>query len=290
FRNGAIGNPVAPTSLRCPLWNSSAERRSLIESRSVAVQADVKCRGSRWLCSVRLSKTGTATTVKASGGNVLDAKKKFPMVMPDGTVVKTVVHLNQVIDHPRIEIGDFTYFGHLEELPDYASYLAPFLFPLSPERLVIGKFCQIAHGVRIITSSANHDMSGFSTYPFNNFRMSEQTTLEEIQAMFQVSAPKGDTVIGNDVWIGMEAVVMPGVTIGDGAIVGARSVVTKDVAPYSIVTGNPAKPAHQRFDDEVIASLLQIRWWDWPTEWIESNLDAITGANIAALQKAAAEA
>ncbi|EMI55029.1 Chloramphenicol O-acetyltransferase [Rhodopirellula sallentina SM41] len=241
------------------------------------------------LCSVRLSEPGTATISKAIGGNVLDPKKKHPMVMPDGTVIKTVVHLNQVIDHPRMEIGDFTYFGHLEELSDYASYLAPFLFPLSPERLVIGKFCQIAHGVRIITSSANHSMRGFSTYPFNNFRMSKQTTLEEIQAMFQVSAPKGDTVIGNDVWIGMEGVVMPGVTIGDGAIVGARSIVAKDVAPYSIVTGNPAKPARQRFDDEVIASLLQIRWWDWPTELIESNLEAITGANISALQKAAAE-
>ena len=165
---------------------------------------------------------------------LLDPQKKYPMVMPDGTEIKTVVHLNQVINHPRIEIGDFSYFGHFEVLPDYASFLAPYLFPLSPEKLIIGKFCQIAHGVRIVTSSANHNMKGFSTFPFNNFMMTPQTTTEEIEAMFQVPGKKGDTIIGNDVWIGMEAIIMPGVTIGDGAIIGARSVVVKDVEPYAI--------------------------------------------------------
>lgn len=217
---------------------------------------------------------------------MLDPTKKYPMVMPDGTEVKTVVSLNQVIDHPRIEIGDFTYFGHLDVLDDYASYLAPFLFPLSRERLVIGKFGQIAHGVRFITSSANHNMSGFSTYPFNNFMIHEGTTAEEIQAMFDVPGRKGDTVIGNDVWIGMEAVVMPGVTIGDGAIIGARSVVAKDVAPYTVVAGNPAQPIKRRFEEDTINSLLEIRWWDWPVEKIEANIDAIVGGDVELLKRA----
>lgn len=204
--------------------------------------------------------------------------------MPDGREIKTVVHLNQVIDHPRMEIGDFSYFGHFEVLQDYAGYLAPYLFPLSPEKLVMGKYCQIAHGVRFITSSANHFMGGFSTYPFNNFRMTPQTTMEEIQAMFQVSERKGDTIIGNDVWIGMEAVVMPGVKIGDGAIIGARSVVVKDVEPYTIVGGNPAKPLKKRFNDGTIKTLLDIQWWNWPVEKVESNLETILSMDIEKLR------
>ena len=206
------------------------------------------------------------------------------MVMPDGTEIKTVVHLNQVIDHPKMEIGDFSYFGHFEVLDDYAAYLAPYLFPLSPEKLVMGKFCQIAHGVRFITSSANHFMGGFSTFPFNNFMMTPQTTMEDIQAMFQVSEKKGDTIIGNDVWIGMEAVIMPGVTIGDGAIIGSRSVVVKDVEPYTIVGGNPAKTLKKRFDEATIATLLKMQWWNWPVDKIEANLDAILGADIEKLR------
>ncbi len=204
--------------------------------------------------------------------------------MPDGTNIKTVVHLNQVIDHPRIEIGDFTYFGHLEVLEDYAGFLAPFLFPPSPEKLKIGKFCQIAHGVRFVTSSANHNMSGFSTYPFNNFTMTPETSMEDIQAMFNVPGKKGDTVIGHDVWIGMEAMIMPGVTIGDGAIISARSVVIKDVPPYTIVGGNPAKKIKQRFDDKTIDALLYIQWWDWSPAKVEANINAITSADIEALK------
>ncbi|WP_233902909.1 CatB-related O-acetyltransferase [Stieleria maiorica] len=216
---------------------------------------------------------------------MLDPTKKHPMVLPDGTVIKTVVHLNQVIDHPRISIGDFTYFGHLEELEDYAGYLAQFLFPLSGERLVIGKFCQIAHGVRFITSSANHSMRGFSTYPFANFMMNEATTADDMKALFDVADRKGDTVVGNDVWIGTEAVVMPGVTVGDGAIIGARAVVARDVPPYTVIAGNPAKPVKKRFDDQVTGALRDLRWWDWPIETIQANIDAISGADIDTLKR-----
>lgn len=221
----------------------------------------------------------------------LDATRKFPMRVPDGkggTVeVKQVVHLNQVIDHPRIEIGDFSYYHNFLELGDYASAIAPYLFPLSPEKLTIGKFCQLAHGVRFITSSANHDMRGPSTYPFANFMLDQETSEEEFSELFQVSSTKGDTRIGNDVWLGMDAVVMPGVTVGDGAIVGARSVVLRDVEPYTIVGGNPAIKRKRRFSLPAIEQLLTIQWWNWPIEKIEENLRLIVAGDVQDLAKIA---
>lgn len=203
--------------------------------------------------------------------------------MPDGTTIRQVVHLKSVIDHLRISVGDFSYYHNFEELDDYAGYLAPYLFALSPDRLDIGKFVQIAHGVRFITASANHNMGGFSTYPFMNFMMTADTTGEEIAAIFEESVSKGDTLVGNDVWIGMEAVIMPGVTIGDGAIIGAHAVVTKDVAPYTVVGGNPAGVIRKRFDEQTIERLRLIRWWDWPVEKIEKYREIITGDDIEAL-------
>ncbi len=206
------------------------------------------------------------------------------MVMPDGTVVKQVVHLKEVIDHPRIEVGEFTYYHNFNEMEDYASYLAPYLFRISPDRLIIGKFVQMAHGVRFITNAANHEMRGFSTYPFWNFMMSAETKPDDISAIFQKCGNRGDTVVGNDVWIGMEATIMPGVTIGDGAIIGSKSVVTKDVEPYTIVGGNPARPIRKRFDDATVKTLQSLRWWDWPIETIEANIEVITGGDLTALK------
>jgi virginiamycin A acetyltransferase len=211
---------------------------------------------------------------------LLDSRKKHPMTLPDGTVIKQTVHLKEVINHPKIHVGEFTYYHNFDILEDYASYLAPYLFALSKDSLIIGKFVQIAHGVRFITSSANHKMSGFSTYPFNTFMMTPQTTSEDITAMFEDAQNRGDTVVGNDVWIGMNAVIMPGVKIGDGAIIGANSVVTKDVAPYTIVAGNPAKVVKKRFDNHTIKTLLDIKWWDWDIQKIEENIQAITGGDL----------
>ncbi|MDD3344287.1 MAG: CatB-related O-acetyltransferase [Sulfurospirillaceae bacterium] len=216
---------------------------------------------------------------------LLDSTKKYPMRMPDGTEIKQVVHLKEVINHPRISVGEFSYYHNFDVLEDYASFLAPYLFALSLDRLIIGKFVQIAHGVRFITSSANHAMSGFSTYPFANFRMTSQTTSEEIVAMFEASKNRGDMVIGNDVWIGLDATIMPGVTIGDGAIIGAKSVVTHDVEPYTVVAGNPARMVKKRFDDETIKRLLKIQWWNWPIQTIEDYRDVITGNDIDALER-----
>ncbi|EGB15091.1 flagellar repeat-containing transferase [Pseudodesulfovibrio mercurii] len=215
---------------------------------------------------------------------MLDPTARHPMVLPDGTVVKTVVNLNQVVDHPRMEIGDFSYYSNFNPVEDYAAAIAPYLFPLSPERLVIGRFVQIAHGVVFITSSANHDMRGFSTYPFWNFTMTPETGFDEVKALFNLPGRKGDTVIGNDVWLGMEAVVMPGVTIGDGAIIGARSVVGCDVPPYAVVAGNPARVIRMRFDQPTIDRLQAVRWWDWPLDRILARREAISGADLTALE------
>ncbi|WP_018699391.1 CatB-related O-acetyltransferase [Amorphus coralli] len=220
---------------------------------------------------------------------LLNPNKTHPMAMPDGTVIEQTVQLKAVIDHPRIEVGDFSYYHNFEILQDYAAFLAPYLFPPSPEKLTIGKFCQFAHGVRFITSTANHDMSGFSTYPFQNFMMTPETTMDDIVAMFHVPGRKGDTVVGNDVWMGMDCMVMPGVTIGDGVICAARSVIARDVPPYSIVAGNPARPVRRRFDDATIAALQEIRWWDWPVEAIEAHHAVITGADLDALRRIADE-
>ncbi|SOE18593.1 virginiamycin A acetyltransferase [Hoeflea halophila] len=211
----------------------------------------------------------------------LDASLRHPIILPDGNPHTGTVHLNQVIDHPNITIGDYSYYSGFETPPDYAAALAPYLYPGAPERLSIGRFCQIAHGVRIITSSANHAMDGFSTYPFAVFNP------ELIGSYGSALDNRKDTVIGNDVWLGFESVVMPGVRIGNGAIIAARSVVTHDVPDYAIVGGNPGRVIRHRFDVALVGRLLALSWWDWDIDRIERHVDAITGADIEVLESAA---
>ena len=155
-----------------------------------------------------------------------------------------------------------------------------FNWPEFGDHLVIGKFCSIASGVKFIMGSTNHRLSSVSTYPFSVFGglWAERTPPHLSQLPF-----KGDTVVGNDVWIGYEAVILSGVTIGDGAVIGARAVVTKDVAPYSIVGGVPAKEIRKRFDPETVDALLLLRWWDWPLEKIAAHLQDIQSGNLNAL-------
>ncbi len=215
----------------------------------------------------------------------LDAKQKCPLMLPDGSVVDNLVYLNQVIDNPRINIGDFTYYHHFDKPEDYGAALAPYLFPFSREKLTIGKFCQIAHGVKFITSSANHDMRGFSTYPFKNFTLMSAISFEEMNDLFDIPEQVKNTNIGNDVWVGMNAMIMPGVTIGDGAIIATNSVVTKDVAPYTVVGGNPAREIRKRFDAETINTLVKIAWWDLPVGIIQQNMDVISDGDIEALRE-----
>jgi virginiamycin A acetyltransferase len=211
----------------------------------------------------------------------LNAGMRHPIVMPDGTPHAGTVHLSQVIDHPNIFVGDYSYYSSLDAPEDYAAQLAPYLYPGAPERLTIGKFCQLAHGVRFITSSANHAMTGFSTYPFPVFNP------ESIGAYAAEVGNLSDTSIGNDVWFGFESVIMPGVTIGDGVIVAARAVVTADVPDFSIVAGNPARVLRMRFPEDVTGRLVKVKWWDWDLDKIERNVGAITGADIDALENAA---
>jgi virginiamycin A acetyltransferase len=152
-------------------------------------------------------------------------------------------------------------------------------YPFIGDKLIIGKFCALARDIKFIMNGANHKLNGFSTYPFQIFG----NGWEKVAPQAGELPYKGDTVIGNDVWIGYEAVMMPGVQVGDGAIVAAKSVVVSDVLPYTVVGGNPAKCIRQRFDDETIQALLKVGWWNWDIKKITRNLEQIVAADIEAL-------
>ena len=192
--------------------------------------------------------------------------------------------LKPIVNAPNIEIGDYTYYDDPGGPEKFVETCVLHHYPFIGDKLIIGRFCAITEGARFIMNGANHVMSGFSTYPFNIFGNGWEKG-------FDVSTWKaelrGDTVIGNDVWIGMNTAIMPGVKIGDGAISAAKSVVTRDVPAYAIVAGNSAKVVKMRFDDDTIARLLKISWWNWPADKIGRNLDAIRGADINRLEAAA---
>jgi virginiamycin A acetyltransferase len=209
----------------------------------------------------------------------VNSNEKFPVKLPDGNAWPHTIYLKNFINQPNIQIGDYTYFNDFRlPVDDVRQLLVPYMHQGAPEKLMIGKFVQIAHGVQFITSSANHQMDGFSTYPFAVFG-------EPWSSSYEAKWPnKGDTIVGNDVWIGHESLIMPAVSIGDGAIIASRSVVTKDVPPYSIVAGNPAKLIRKRFDDATIAALLNIKWWDWPIEVINKHIATIVAVDLAKLK------
>jgi len=188
-----------------------------------------------------------------------------------------IVYLKNVISRKNIEVGDYTIYNDFYHDPrDFEKNNVLYHYPVNNDRLLIGKFCSIACNARFLLTSGNHTMGSLSTYTFPIFG-------EEWGGPFHVTDAwdnKGDIVIGNDVWIGYDAVVMPGVTVGDGAIIGARAVVTKDVEPYAIVVGVPARAIRKRFSDGDIQKLLDIRWWDWPAERIQANLQNIQSGNI----------
>ena len=199
------------------------------------------------------------------------------MSIPENTIYprtgdRETVYLKNVVTDPNITVGDWTMYNDFVNDPrQFERNNVLYHYPVNRDRLVIGKFCSVACGARFLFTSANHTLRSLSTYPFPLFFEEWGLDKKNVTAAWD---NRGDIVIGNDVWIGYEAVILSGVTIGDGAVIGARAVVTKDVPPYTIVGGVPARPIRKRFDDNTITALLRLRWWDWPRERIARNLPA----------------
>ncbi len=209
---------------------------------------------------------------------MIPAKQIYPRSGDNHTV-----YLNQVITNPNIIIGDYTMYHDFRKAPTlFEQNNVLYHYPINHDKLIIGKFCSIACGTRFLFNSANHSLTSLSTYPFPLFFEEWKQNPCDITMSWN---NKGDIVIGNDVWIGFEAIIMAGVTIGDGAVIGARALVTKDIPPYTIVGGVPAKPIKKRFSEKTIEALLQIRWWDWPKEKIQKHIPAIQSGSIEQLIK-----
>ncbi len=195
---------------------------------------------------------------------------------PDPNVIHPIegydkeIYVKPTIHNPNILVGDFTYIAD----SDFESHVTHF-YPWSRDKLMIGKFCQIAAGVEFVMNDANHQMNAISTFPFYTLDAWEMETPDVSDMPF-----KGDTVIGNDVWIGQNAVILPGVHIGDGAIIGANSVVGSDVEPYAVVAGNPAKELRKRFDKELIDMLLRFKWWDRSIDEINHLIPVLTCGDL----------
>ncbi|WP_212827776.1 CatB-related O-acetyltransferase [Polymorphospora rubra] len=209
---------------------------------------------------------------------------------PDPTTVhplpahERVVFLRPLVTSPKIVVGEFTYYDDPDGATDFERRNV--LYGYGPERLIIGRYCAIAAGTRFLMAGADHPTIGVSTFPFTMFGGEwADRTLDIVTGM----PSRGDTVVGNDVWIGYQAIVMPGVRIGDGAIVAAGAVVTADVPPYTIVGGNPARPIRQRFDDADIDRLRRAAWWDWPVDLVTEHARTIMAGSPADIERIAAE-
>lgn len=203
----------------------------------------------------------------------ISEKKIYPR-----TGDKQIVYLKNVVRDAGIQVGDYTIYNDFVHDPrDFEKNNVLYYYPINKNQLKIGKFCSIACGTKFLFTSANHALSSLSTYTFPIFFEEWGLDVKNITSAWD---NKGDIVIGNDVWIGFEAVILSGVTIGDGAIIGARAVVTKDVPPYTIVGGVPARPIRKRFSEEVISKLSGLQWWNWSEERIRENIGAIQAGRI----------
>ena len=189
------------------------------------------------------------------------------------------ITLDRQVTHPNISVGRYSYYSgyyHGHSFDDCARFLLP---DADADKLVIGSFCSIGSGAAfIMAGNQGHRNDWISTFPF--FWMPEVPAFAGAANGYQ---PAGDTIIGNDVWIGSEAIIMPGVTIGDGAVIGTRALVARDVEPYAIVGGNPARVIRKRFDDADIARLLALKWWDWTDDQLHAAMPLLTSGDIAAL-------
>ncbi|MEL7610529.1 MAG: Vat family streptogramin A O-acetyltransferase [Bacillota bacterium] len=196
--------------------------------------------------------------------------------------IRSVCFIKNTITRPNIIVGEYTYYsdeGGAEEFEKHVTHHYEFL----GDKLIIGKFCAIARGVEFVMNGANHRMNSVTTYPFNilgNGWESSTPSLAELPY-------KGDTVVGNDVWIGQDATLLPGVHIRDGAIIAARAVVTRDVPAYCVAGGNPARILKKRFDDGLIELLLRLKWWDWPPERITKHLCVLCSGDLGKIRSLA---
>ncbi|WP_020526188.1 CatB-related O-acetyltransferase [Flexithrix dorotheae] len=202
-----------------------------------------------------------------------DKHTKFPLAN-----YERLCFLKNIITNPNIIVGDYTYYDDFEDVQNFEKNVK-YHFDFTGDKLIIGKFCMIASGVSFIMNGANHLTDAFSTYPFAIFGKGWENAMEGREYPH-----KGDLIIGNDVWIGHNATIMAGVKIGDGAIIATNATVVKDVPPYTVVGGNPAKEIKKRFADEVIEELLKLKWWDWEVEKITKYLQALTGNDIEKLK------
>lgn len=198
--------------------------------------------------------------------NIPDSNDTFPLAHYD-----RLCFLKNIITNPNIIVGDYTYYDDFENVHNFEKNVK-YHFDFIGDKLIIGKFCMIASGVTFIMNGANHKMDGITAYPFNIFGKDWKVAEPKLTDL----PYKGDTVVGNDVWIGTNVTIMPGVHIGDGAIIASNATVTKDVAPYSIVGGNPAKELKKRFSDAKIQALLDMQWWNWDLEKITRKLKYLT--------------
>lgn len=212
----------------------------------------------------------------------------MPKTFPDPSVIhplknfERVCFIKNTVKNPNIQIGDFTYYDDPENATDFEKNVL-YHYDFVGDKLIIGKFCAIATSVKFIMNGANHRIDTFSSFPFAIFGPPWSEQLEGIAT----GAPsKGDTVVGNDVWIGYDSTIMPGITIGNGAIIAAKSVVTCDVPPFSIYGGNPAKLIRTRFSEDTIKTLQKLEWWNWDYSVITQHLRAIVSADIQALEEA----
>lgn len=187
--------------------------------------------------------------------------------------IPSLCYIKNVIKNPNIIVGDYTYYDDVNGADRFEEHVTHH-YDFIGDRLIIGKFCAIAKGVEFVMNGANHSMCAATTYPFYIMGGGwEQFPPEELTY-------KGDTVVGSDVWIGQNVTILPGVHIGDGAIIGANSVVASDIPPYSVAAGNPCTVKKKRFDEELISYLLALRWWDWDEEKIFRNLPALTSGDL----------
>lgn len=202
-----------------------------------------------------------------------------PNVIFPNPKIPSLCFIKNVVKNPNIIVGEYTYYDDINGAENFESHVTHH-YDFIGDKLIIGKFCAIAKGIEFIMNGANHRINSITTYPFNimgNGWEKSAPSLSELKL-------KGDTIVGNDVWIGQNVTVLPAVHIGDGAIIGANSVVAKDIPPYSVAVGNPCEVKRKRFDEDLIEYLLQIKWWDWDAEKIFKNMEALCSGDLSKIK------